>query len=46
MANDNDNTRDGFDANDADDERDDDLLGEGWCWDDDNPVLSPLLVSR
>ncbi len=20
--------------------------GEGWCWDDDNPVLSPLLVSR
>ena len=23
-----------------------DLLGEGWCWDDDNPVLSPLLVSR
>lgn len=19
------------------------LLGEGWCWDDDNPVLSPLL---
>ena len=28
MANDNDNTRDGFDANDADDERDDDLLGE------------------
>ena len=22
------------------------LLGEGWCWDDDNPVLSPLLVSR
>ena len=28
MANDNDNTRDSFDANDADDERDDDLLGE------------------
>ena len=26
--------------------KDDDLLGEGWCWDDDNPVLSPLLVSR
>jgi len=22
------------------------LLGEGWCWDDDNPILSPLLVSR
>ena len=22
------------------------LLGEGWCWDDDNPQLSPLLVSR
>lgn len=20
------------------------LYGEGWCWDDDNPVLSPLLV--
>ncbi len=20
--------------------------GEGWCWDDDNPVLSPLLVNR
>jgi D-alanyl-D-alanine carboxypeptidase/D-alanyl-D-alanine-endopeptidase (penicillin-binding protein 4) len=20
--------------------------GEGWCWDDDNPKLSPLLVSR
>lgn len=26
--------------------KDDDLLGEGWCWDDDNPVLSPLLISR
>lgn len=26
--------------------KDSDLLGEGWCWDDDNPVLSPLLVSR
>lgn len=25
--------------------KDTDLLGEGWCWDDDNPVLSPLLVS-
>ena len=23
-----------------------DLLGEGWCWDDDNPQLTPLLVSR
>lgn len=22
------------------------LLGEGWCWDDDNPVLSPLLYER
>lgn len=21
-------------------------LGEGWCWDDDNPVLSPLLVGK
>lgn len=21
-------------------------LGEGWCWDDDNPVLSPLIISR
>lgn len=26
--------------------KDADLLGEGWCWDDDNPVLSPLLVGR
>ena len=26
--------------------KDKDLLGEGWCWDDDNPVLSPLLVGR
>ena len=26
--------------------KDSDTLGEGWCWDDDNPVLSPLLVSR
>ena len=26
--------------------KDDLLLGEGWCWDDDNPQLSPLLVSR
>ena len=21
-------------------------LGEGWCWDDDNPTLTPLLVGR
>lgn len=21
-------------------------FGEGWCWDDDNPVLTPLLISR
>lgn len=26
--------------------KDKDRLGEGWCWDDDNPVLSPLLVGR
>lgn len=26
--------------------KDADRLGEGWCWDDDNPVLSPLLVKR
>ena len=26
--------------------KDYDLLGEGWCWDDDNPVLSPLVVGR
>lgn len=26
--------------------KDSDLLGEGWCWDDDNPVLSPLLYGR
>lgn len=26
--------------------KDQDLLGEGWCWDDDNPVLSPLVFSR
>lgn len=25
--------------------KDADRLGEGWCWDDENPVLSPLLVS-
>ena len=23
-----------------------DTMGEGWCWDDDNPVLSPLLYRR
>lgn len=23
-----------------------DRYGEGWCWDDDNPTLSPLLISR
>lgn len=26
--------------------KDRDLLGEGWCWDDDNPVLTPTLYSR
>ena len=26
--------------------KNDDRLGWGWCWDDDNPVLSPLLISR
>ncbi len=26
--------------------KDHDRLGEGWCWDDDNPVLSPLVVAR
>ena len=26
--------------------KDRDTLGSGWCWDDDNPVLSPLLISR
>lgn len=25
--------------------KDDDKWGEGWCWDDDNPILSPLLIS-
>ena len=24
--------------------KEDNAFGEGWCWDDDNPVLSPLLV--
>lgn len=23
--------------------KDNDLLGEGWCWDDENPTLTPLL---
>ena len=26
--------------------KEENLLGEGWCWDDDNPQLTPLLVSR
>lgn len=26
--------------------KDDNQYGEGWCWDDDNPTLSPLLISR
>lgn len=26
--------------------KDRDRLGYGWCWDDDNPTLSPLLVGR
>ncbi len=26
--------------------KDTDLLGEGWCWDDDNPKLSPLSYGR
>jgi D-alanyl-D-alanine carboxypeptidase/D-alanyl-D-alanine-endopeptidase (penicillin-binding protein 4) len=26
--------------------KDSKLLGEGWCWDDDNPVLSPLVFKR
>lgn len=26
--------------------KDKDKWGEGWCWDDDNPVLSPLLYNR
>lgn len=25
--------------------KDADRLGEGWCWDDDNPVLTPLLIN-
>lgn len=26
--------------------KDDDLYGEGWCWDDDNPMLSALVYNR
>lgn len=26
--------------------KDSDLYGEGWCWDDDNPMLSALVYSR
>lgn len=26
--------------------KDSGLMGEGWCWDDDNPVLSPLVYKR
>ena len=26
--------------------KDADTLGEGWCWDDDNPVLTPLLIEK
>ena len=26
--------------------KDKDLYGEGWCWDDDNPELSPLVYHR
>ena len=26
--------------------KDDTQYGEGWCWDDDNPTLSPLLIGR
>ena len=26
--------------------KDETRLGEGWCWDDDNPELSPLLIER
>lgn len=26
--------------------KDADLLGEGWCWDDDNPTLSALVYNR
>lgn len=26
--------------------KDDTRLGEGWCWDDDNPTLTPLLIAE
>ena len=26
--------------------KDNDRLGEGWCWDDDNPTLTPLMVAK
>ena len=26
--------------------KDNNKWGEGWCWDDDNPTLSPLLINR
>ncbi len=26
--------------------KDETRLGEGWCWDDDNPVLTPLLMAK
>ncbi|RRD02238.1 D-alanyl-D-alanine carboxypeptidase/D-alanyl-D-alanine-endopeptidase [Prevotella sp. OH937_COT-195] len=26
--------------------KDGDRLGEGWCWDDDNPTLTPLMVDK
>ena len=26
--------------------KEEELLGEGWCWDDKNPVLTPLLLNR
>jgi len=26
--------------------KEDKMWGEGWCWDDDNPVLKPLLVGK
>lgn len=26
--------------------KDKDTAGEGWCWDDDNPILTPLLYGR
>jgi len=26
--------------------KDENMFGEGWCWDDDNPVLTPLLIGK